>query len=427
MVVTREYSLVVYGATGFTGTLAAEYVVRQYGSTSLKWAIAGRSEAKLEKLRAALDGKPGIIVADGDDFAALKVLAERTVSVATCAGPFARYGSKLVKACAEAGTAYCDITGEVDWVRAMIDEHDDTARGTGARIVHCCGHDSVPWDLCTLMLSNKLQEAGDAIASVDFYDDIQSSPSGGTLETMFGILSGEDAAKEKKKTAFDPLLRTARGSKSPFALKAANVNALDFAAAPAPSSEYAARSFFVMAGVNANVVKRSNALLGYAETLTYREGLAHASSLSAVANFLGLAAFGVALFVPPLRYLLRRTVLPRPGEGPSREDMLNGYLRVHGYAKGAKGTKAACEMAFAVDPGYMDTARMVVEAALALSLDQDKLNHVPGGSYTPASCQGTVLLDRLCHTGSTFAFLPSPSSSSSSGDDDDESGEEEAS
>mmetsp|Transcript_36973 Transcript_36973/g.118521 ORF Transcript_36973/g.118521 Transcript_36973/m.118521 type:complete len:420 (-) Transcript_36973:220-1479(-) len=409
---SREFQLVIYGATGFTGRLAAKYVARQYGTTSLKWAIAGRSSGKLEAMRGELGDDVATIVADGDDLEALKAMAERTDAIATCAGPFARYGSKLVRACAEAGTGYCDITGESDWVRSMIDDYDDVARKTGARIVHFCGHDSIPWDLCTLMLHKKFLEKGTTLKKVDFYDDIKSSPSGGTLETMFGILFGPESSKkstksdddEESSSSFDPLLRSPEGTKAPSKTKAANVNLLDFGDPPGAESGYAARTFFVMAGVNANAVKRSNALLSYGD-VEYREGRAFSSTLGAVASVAGLAVFGAGLAFPPTRWLLRKTVLPQPGEGPSEEDMLAGFLKVKGFGTAADGSQAACTMEFKVDPGYMDTARMVVEAALCLSLDADKLNKVHGGSYPPASCQGEVLLTRLCNTGTTFSFL----------------------
>jgi len=152
----RDYQLTVYGATGFTGKIACAYIHKQYGST-IKWAIAGRSKAKLDDLSTELDGIPGILIADGNDERALSEIAIKSDVVATCAGPFSRYGSNLVKCCAEQGTHYCDITGESDWVREMIVKYDDLARSTGSRIVHMCGHDSVPWDLSSMMLAKKIE------------------------------------------------------------------------------------------------------------------------------------------------------------------------------------------------------------------------------------------------------------------------------
>lgn len=389
----KPYDVVVYGATGFTGKLAAKYIARQYGGTSLKWAVGGRSRSKLEALARELN--TNFVVADGDDEAALDAMTAQTKAVASCAGPFSKYGTKLVASCAKNGVGYCDITGESDWVREMIDAYDSLARDTGARIVHFCGHDCVPWDLSVLALHDKIKEKGDTLKTVDFFDEIKSQPSGGTLETAFGIMFGP--AKKKKVFGFDPLLRKADGSKASAKTTIANPNL------SLEKGDFKARSFFVMAGVNGNAVKRSNALLDYGN-ISYSEGLGFKSVLGAVGNVAALLCFGLLVAFPPTRYLTRK-FLPKPGEGPTDEFMASGYLRVTGVATGHNGTTAKSLISFHVDPGYMDTARMVVEAALALALDADKLKHVKGGVYTPAACQGHVLLDRLCKTGTTFSCL----------------------
>ena len=403
-----KFDLVLFGATGFTGTLAVEYVVRQYGR-QIKWAVAGRSEEKLKRLRAgAGQGMPEIIIADSGDKASLVAMVARTKVVATTAGPFARYGTALVEACVEGGVDYCDITGETGWVREMIALHDDAARKSGARIVSLCGHDSIPWDLSTYMLAKKLREEhGTALASVDFFDDINSSPSGGTLETAFGIMFGGEAKKQKgpaaKALGFDPLLKTPGGSRSRSSLTARNVagyRAPDASLGPGVAARLH-RALFFMAGVNAYTVKRSNALNGYGAAVTYREGASFRTLLSAVWYLLGLLAFGVAIYVPPLRWLLRRFVLPKPGEGPSRAAMEKGYLHVLGVAKGEDGSVARSTMSFNVDPGYKDTARMLVESALSFSIGNAPSD---GGVFTPAACQKEVLLERLLNTGTKFKF-----------------------
>lgn len=397
---SREFQLVLYGATGFTGNLAVRYLSQNY-SGKIRWAIAGRSESKLQQLASTFEPAPGIIIADSSDEAALRRLASRTEAVATCAGPFSRYGSKLVAACVAEGTGYSDITGEIGWVREMIAEYHDKAAASGARIVHLCGHDSVPWDLMTLMLAKKLREKGEDLASVDMFDDIRSKPSGGTLETAIGILFGKDGKGSKstavKSLGFDPLLKLS-GTSTPSinSVCARNVSVLEISPKP--------RTMFVMAGVNANAVKRSNAINGYGPKVIYREGQVFKSIAGAVAYICGMMTLGLLLFVPPTRWLLRKFVLPAPGEGPSEEFMKSGYLTVEGRAVGSKGTKVNAKMRFVVDPGYLDTARMVVESALALALDKDKIK-VAGGVYTPAACQGEVLLNRLLATGTSFEYM----------------------
>lgn len=403
---TSKHDLTIFGATGFTGRLAALYVTRQYGNT-IKWAIAGRSESKLALIKRECQDIPEIVVADSGDTQALEQMVRKTKVVVTFAGPFARYGSKLVAACAAAGVDYCDITGESDWVREMIAQHDVQAKASGARIVSLCGHDCLPWDITTLMLAKKLKdEGGGELKSIEFWDDIKSSPSGGTLETAFGIMFGSESKMKKSSEVqglgFDPLTKLRDGSQSMFKLSAKNVRVLENAAPRKGHS--AVRTMFVMAGVNANCVKRSNALNGYGKKLTYCEGRSFSSLLGAVISLCSLAALGMGLVIPPVRWLLRKFVLPKPGEGPSEEMLENGYLNLTGVATAMDGRTAKATMRFPVDPGYKDTARMAVESGLALSLETARLSSVPGGVLTPASCQGEVVLERLLNTGSSFDY-----------------------
>jgi len=402
-----KYDIIIFGATGFTGRLAALYVTKQYGK-SIRWAIAGRSESKLASIKRECQDIPDIVVADSGDAEALKQMVARTKVVVTFAGPFARYGSKLVEACAAAGVDYCDITGESDWVRDMIAKHDDQAKASGAHIVHLCGHDCLPWDITTMMLAKKLKEQGAGeLKSIEFWDDIKSSPSGGTLETAFGIMFGAEGkikkSEEQKALGFDPLTKSLDGSQSTCKTSAQNVSFLELA--DSKKDHNAVRTMFFMAGVNANAVKRSNALNKYGQKLTYREGQEFSGVCGAVAYMTGIMALGVALYIPPLRWLLQKYVLYKPGEGPSEEYMESGYLNVTGVATAMDGRTAKATMRFPVDPGYKDTARMAVESGLALSLEGSRLSNVAGGVLTPAACQGEVVLERLLKTGSTFDYL----------------------
>mmetsp|Transcript_65552 Transcript_65552/g.147926 ORF Transcript_65552/g.147926 Transcript_65552/m.147926 type:complete len:418 (+) Transcript_65552:133-1386(+) len=409
----RKFDLIIFGATGFTGSLASKYVASRYSGTALKWAVAGRSKSKLLQLAKECGDVP-VIVADASDEPALEAMCLQTKVVAACAGPFWRYGKLLVKACVNNGTDYCDITGELNFVREMIALHDDAARASGARIVHLCGHDSVPWDLSTLMLSKKLKELEGPAAElrrVDFFTDIKSAPSGGTLETALGIMFGSES-KLKLHTAvkslgFDPLLKepTQGNSPAPSSLSAKNVAFLSrqpCKEARQFNLEKPVRSFFFMAGVNANAVKRSNALNAYGTRVVYSEGQAFGSTFSALRYLFGLAWLGLCLAIPPVRWFMRAYILPKPGQGPSEESMASGFLVVHGVASSSKGTVCKSTMRFPVDPGYKDTARMVVESALALALDSRKLENPSGGVFTPGCCQREALLDRLIATGTSF-------------------------
>lgn len=398
-----KYDIVLYGATGFTGQLAVSYMARQY-KNDLKWAIAGRNKDKLLALKKSNGADYcDIIVADSTDKKSLDAMCAQTKVVATTAGPFSRYGSAVVQACVDAGCDYCDITGESQWVRDMIATHDNNARKSGSRIVHFCGHDCVPWDLMTLMLANKLKENNgeEQLVNVDMYDKIKSSPSGGTLETAFGLMFGTDGKKKSsaiKELGFDPLLKQveAEGA-STSSTSARNVSSVEAGKGGQP-----ARAMFFMSGVNANCVKRSNALNHYGDKIIYKEGVAFSSMFKAVMFYLQLVLFGLSLYIPPLRWALRKWVLPKPGEGPSMEEMDKGFLKLTGVGKGSKGSSATATLSFKVDPGYKDTARMLVESALCLSLQDKELKQRKGGVYTPAACQGEVLLKRLCDTGSAF-------------------------
>jgi hypothetical protein len=215
----REFDIIIFGATGFTGKMAAVYMARTYGS-SVKWAIAGRSQKKLEDIKKEVAANSSdeavstcsIVVADSMDQKSLDAMTQNSRVILSTAGPFGKYGHGLVEACALNGTHYCDITGESDWVREMIDKYDDVAKVSGARIVHFCGHDCVPWDLLVLELSKKIKQKQDSIAEVHFYDEIRSAPSGGTMDTVFHALGNR--TKYKAECGFDPLLKTLLGESS---------------------------------------------------------------------------------------------------------------------------------------------------------------------------------------------------------------------
>jgi short subunit dehydrogenase-like uncharacterized protein len=424
----RRLDLVIYGATGFTGGLAARYVAKNYGTT-IKWAIAGRRAEALATVRAAFAAEAQnpellkhveIIVADAHDAAALRALAESTRAVATTAGPFALQGTPLVEQCVRAGTGCCDITGETDWVRTLIDKYDAVARQTGARIVNFCGHDCVPWDLAVMQAAQKLRaDHGEDLVSVACYDEIIGTMSGGTVATLLHSLDGR--IKYRAALPFDPLMK---GYTKPAA---------GATAAPDADAQTASRSVtvaknisflgydkaallgrgswlgpFVMAAVMANCIRRSNAVNNYSggQRLAYREGMVYPSFMAGFVDLVFGLCFITCLQTPALIALLR-LVVPKPGEGPSEAEMDAGFLKVTVQGRGSAGTNVAAACYFPTDPGYRDTARMLVESALALALDGDKLD-VGGGVFTPAACQKQVLADRLTATGSQFQVATLP-------------------
>ncbi len=397
----REFDLVVFGATGFTGKMVAAHIAKTYGvGKTVKWAIAGRSKGKLDAVAKDLGCDVPIIIADSGDVNSLSTMVRSTKVIVSTAGPFLLYGSELVRQCSMNGTHYCDITGEIDWIRIMIDLYSDAAEKSGAKIIPLCGHDCIPWDLSVLALSNEFKKRGDTLTTVNCYDEIRGSASGGTVATIFTALSNR--RKYKAALGFDPLLRTSEGTKCDAHYKPDVQMTLGY------SSEYQSWvGFFIMSMVMANCVRRSNVLLGYSKKLTYSEARVHANFFSAFNEAVGLIIFSAFLVIPPLSWLaLKLGVMPSPGEGPSAATMDKGFLKItsfgHGADKSSKPIKAI--MYFPTDPGYRDTARMLAESGLLLALEQEKTAK-NAGFHTPASGLGMPLLDRLVATGSSFEIL----------------------
>lgn len=410
----RDIDIVLFGATGFTGDLCARYLAERYRGTGLKWALAGRRVNVLKDIRRKLcDFDPAladmpVLVADSDNLNSLAVLASRTKVVLTTVGPYAKYGRKLVKACANLGTHYADITGETDFVRRMIDLYDDTARSTGAKIVAHCGNDCIPWDLAVWELHKVMRARGDTLVGVRAFDDYLSAPSGGTLATVaLGMEARGGGGKYKSRLGFDPLLKEEGGSKSSRGFKTRLQSGVEF---NAEEGNWCAQ--FFMAPVMANCIRRSNALLGYsgtgagAEPLSYYEGEVHQSMLRALLEYVKTYTIGALVLTHPLGEMCRWLgFLPHQGQGPSSDLMEAGYLNVKVCADGVRGTKATCEVQFPSDPGYRETARMLVEAGMALLEEGDTGTSVKGGGVlTPAAALGDQLSIRLCATGSTVSM-----------------------
>ena len=410
----RKYDLVLLGCTGFTGSLAAEYLAERYGiHQDVKWAIAGRSQAKLDALKQNIAKKLGnddafikgldTIVCDTSQRSTLHALASNTRAVISTAGPFYAYGTYVVEFCAKYGTHYADITGEVDWSQQMIALYDDIAQRTGAKIVSFCGHDSVPWDLSTAKLADVLKaECNDDLVDVKFYDESMGKPSGGTLATATLAM---DRLGSAPNFAFDPFYRTPDGSRSEYKTKIANPM-LPIQCTPTlghMKSKWAAP--FVMADVNGAVVKRSNALQGTAN-LTYQESMTQHDWKNAMLTSMGLGLGVAALLNPWTGGLISKYLFPQPGEGPSKKDFERSFLLISGIGVGSRGNVAESAFYFPKDAGYYYTSRMLVESGLCLAMDMDSTkgsNRGRGGFMTPATAMGDALLARLMDIGALFA------------------------
>eukprot|EP01061_Rhynchopus_euleeides_P000378 TRINITY_DN1024_c0_g1_i1.p1 TRINITY_DN1024_c0_g1~~TRINITY_DN1024_c0_g1_i1.p1 ORF type:complete len:506 (+),score=190.34 TRINITY_DN1024_c0_g1_i1:36-1520(+) len=395
----RKYDVVLLGATGFTGGLAAKYLGKQYQGGKVKWAIAGRRRDALEKVKAALPNPADadIIIVDTSKEETLHDLVYNTRAVITTAGPFGRYGTNVVRFCAHYGTHYADITGEVNWVREMIDRFDVIAKKTGARIVNCCGHDSVPWDLGTFGVVDaaRREDPNAQLKKVVHVNRIKSQPSGGTLETVFSIMFGTD--KYQSAIKYDPLLNTADQEKSDFFLKLAPVILRQY--------EGHWHSYAVMSSANSMIARRSNALLKYGKNVHYEEGQVTSGFLAALVSTLELITFAAVVAFPPALWAARKYVLPKPGQGPSEKFMNTGFLHITSTAEFEEGSKvktARSTFFFKTDPGYRDTARMLVEAGLTMALTPKGNLPDTAGVLTSATALGNPYLERLCDTGSTY-------------------------
>jgi short subunit dehydrogenase-like uncharacterized protein len=400
----RQYDVIVLGASGFTGKLVAEYMHGQYGTGNLRWALAGRNLRKLEAVRDEYASSDvDILVADSNDLDSLEALVQQGRVVLTTVGPYARYGSKLVDACAKHGTHYCDLTGEVHWMRKMIEAHQPAAEASGARIVHTCGFDSIPSDIGVYFLQKHMQERHGCPASHIKYRTrkFKGGASGGTIDSMMAMMEEAQSDPSIRRTVADPYAlnfgeRGLDGTDSVQPYYDA-----DFHAWVGP---------FVMAMINTRVVRRSNELLGYAygHDFRYDEGTLTGDGvvgmMGATATAMGTGLVEGLSALEPARSLMKR-VLPKPGEGPSRETIETGYFEVELLAKhpedSAKNLRALVRGDR--DPGYGSTAKMIAESAVSLA--QDEID-VPGGFWTPASAMGDALLDRLpAHAGVTFDLI----------------------
>ena len=405
----REFDIIVWGATGFTGQLVVEYLVETYGvDGELRWAIAGRNRNKLESVRRSClaDGQHEclpILIADSNDPDSLATLAQKARVICTTVGPYAKYGTPLVEACVEAGTHYCDLTGEVQWMARVIPQYQKAAEASGARIVHTCGFDSVPFDMGNWYLQQLMLERHGAYAQrvKGRVGKNRGAASGGTIASVLNMM--EEAQN-------DPSVR--REVANPYALYPPDTpdgrDGPDQTGAKFDADFNQWTSPFIMAAINTRVVRRSNALLGFpwGESFRYDEATLNTSRYEATRNSIAGGIGIVALALGPTRKLAQR-FLPKPGEGPTRDQREAGYYEV--FFRGIDSQNPQKEITISVsgdlDPGYGSTAKMLGEAAVCLA--KDELT-VGGGFWTPASALAGKYLNRLTSSaGLTFKVVDS--------------------
>lgn len=405
----KPYDAVIFGATGFVGKLVCHYLTSQFSPAEFTWAAAGRSRQKLENMRRSLGPAAcdtPLIIADAADERSLAAMCAQTRVVISTVGPYALYGEPLVKACAESGTDYCDLTGEVQWVRRMLDRYEQKAQATGARIVHCCGFDSIPSDLGVHFLqSHALERFGRYCAHVKMrVKAMRGGASGGTIASLMNVA---------KEAAADPALR--RQLQNPYLLCPENHRpATRQASLNRPQYDAGFGAWlapFVMAGINTRIVHRSNALSNYAygENFRYDEamfaGRGVRGRLTAYAVAGALGGFLAMTAIPPARWFLQRFMLPAPGEGPSPESQKKGFFDLRFLGTLDDGRSIRAKVTGDADPGYGSTCKMLgqVGACLARSSGAEEKK---GGFWTPATLLGDQLIGALeQHAGLSFQLI----------------------
>jgi saccharopine dehydrogenase (NAD+, L-lysine-forming) len=409
---SRDWDIVLYGATGFVGRLTAKYLASAAPGDA-RIALAGRNRAKLEELRDELAGAApsaggwGIVVASATDEESLDSMAAAAHVVVTTVGPYLTYGLPLVSACARNGTDYADLTGETLFVRDSIDTSHETALRTGARIVHACGFDSIPSDITTLLLHNRAVSdgAGALCDTTLLVRRIRGGASGGTAASGYAQIVRAKDSKHDAELVQDPYTLTTDRAAEPDhgpqrddnVIRAGRINpALKGWAAP-----------FFMGPFNTRIVRRSNALGGwrYGRSFKYSEAMAVGPTpvpSYALAGALRVAYAAAAAL--PASFIAR--ILPEAGTGPSEQTRLKGGYTIETYTTTASGRRYVARMTQVGDPGYNGTAVLLGEAALCLAFDRDRLVN-GGGVMTPAHAMGDPLSERLAAApGVTLAVEP---------------------
>ena len=401
----RQFDIILFGATSFVGGILTKYMLSQQSPDGeVKWAIAGRSQTKLIQLKLSLGNAAEalpVIVADTDNQASIDAMCGSTKVIVSTVGPYALYGEPVIQSCVALGTDYCDLTGEPQWIHKMLGRYEAAAKKSGARIVNCCGFDSIPSDLGVYFLQQKSKQTlKQQCNTVKMrVKAMKGGASGGTIASMLNAIKEAMQDKSIRKVIASPyaLCPTGHG----FKVRQSNLKSAqydkDLQAWIAP---------FVMAAINVRIVHRSNALLHnqYGENFLYDEamitGAKAKGGVSAAALTAGLGGFMLAAALPPSRWLMEKTILPKPGEGPSPQAQREGCYDLRFIGTTPDGQTIRCKVTGDRDPGYGSTAKMLGQAALCLAQDMDEK---PGGFWTPASLFGEKIISRLeAHAGLTF-------------------------
>ena len=388
----RKYNLIIWGATSFTGKLVTEYLFNKYGSSKIKWAIAGRNLDKLKKIRSEVaDEKIPMFIADSFDEESLLKFIKKTKVVCSTVGPYSLYGTKLVKLCVENNTNYCDITGEAHWIRNLIDQFHEEAKFKKIKIVNSCGFDSIPSDMGVYFIQNEIKKTYKNYAkSIKMrVAGIRGGISGGTYGSINNLL--KEAYSNKK---------IFRVLNNPYGLNPKNkMEGMDKKDLRKIIFDKESNSWiypFIMAGINTKIVRRSHALTNfqYGKDFRYEEAMMSGKGISGLLKAI-LAVFPLAMIGLNPNSFLKKIVnsyMPKPGEGPGLEKRKNGFYNLRFYVTIDERRKAFAKVVGDNDPGYGSTSKMLAESALCLAFDKLPENY---GVVTPSIAMGNQLLERL--------------------------------
>ena len=403
---SKKYDVIIWGATGFTGRLVAEYINKQYGvDQSLRWAMAGRNMDKMSTVASEL-GITGVdfIQADSHDRSSLDAMCAQAKVICTTVGPYAKYGTELVESCIANGADYCDLTGEVQWMRKMIDDHQEDAKANGVRIVHTCGFDSIPSDMGVYFLQREAMERlGQYCDQVKLrVKAFKGGLSGGTYASLSYVMEQAQEDRNVYKTLTNPYGLNPVGEQT-------GPDKQDLRSVIKDKDLNVHIGPFIMAGINTKVVRRSNALSAYpyGKDFLYDEAVITGKGLGGKLKGYGmLAGLGVLMAGKPgsmMKKLVDKTQ-PKPGEGPNKEQRENGFYNIILLGKIDDKVVIKAKVTGDRDPGYGSTSKMLAESAICLALDKDKTPKT-SGMLTPSVAMGDILLERLeADAGLTFTI-----------------------
>jgi len=406
-----KYDFILFGATSFVGKIMAEYLVNNYSIEEANWALAGRSKEKLQELKRDLGSNAAnleTVVADSSNPDSLQAMCENTNLIVSTVGPYALYGEPLIKACAETGTDYCDLTGEAQWIGRMLKKYQTTAEKSGARLVNCCGFDSIPSDLGVLFMQEQArQKFNEYCFRVKMRVKAANGGfSGGTVASLLNVVKEASGNPGLRRELSNPYNLCPDGHPF-FVHQSSNGTAKkdnDFKRWIAP---------FVMAAINTRIVHRSNALLNnrYGNNFLYDEAMLMKNKWVAKSTALGMGLFMVGAAFSGSRMIMEKLVLPGPGQGPSKEEQESGFFNLQFFGETAGGKTIRTKVTGDRDPGYGSTGKMLAETAIFFTqMSKTEKDKIKGGFWTPASIFGLPLAERLqAKAGLTFELLDNES------------------